>query len=116
EVQNSRSYAPSVDIYQTDDSIVALIDVPGVDETSIEISLEKNVLTVTGSVEAYQPENYRLAYGEYKAGDYARRFTLPNDIDADNITATAKQGVLTLDIPKAEPAKTRRIEIKAAQH
>ncbi len=109
-----RAYVPRVDIYETADEIVAVADMPGVDENSVEITLEKNVLTINGYVEPEEPEDYCLAYAEYEIGDYQRSFTLSNEIDQDKIEAMVKNGVLHLRLPKAGPAKTRKITVKAA--
>lgn len=107
-----RAYVPRVDIYETNAEIVVVADMPGVDENSVDITLEKNVLNINGLVEAERPDNYGLAYAEYEAGDYQRNFTLSNEIDQDNIQATVKNGVLRLHLPKAGPAKAKKIAIK----
>jgi HSP20 family molecular chaperone IbpA len=109
-----RAYVPRVDIYETDDAIVLLTDVPGVDENSLDITLEKNVLTINGYVESENPDNYSLAYAEYNTGDYQRSFTLSDEVDRDKIEATVKDGVLRLSLTKAGPAKTRKITVKAS--
>ena len=109
-----RAYVPRVDIYETDDTIVLLTDMPGVDENSIDITLEKNVLTINGYVEGDDPDNYSLSYAEYESGDYERSFNLSNEIDRENIEATVKNGVLRLLLPKAAPAKTRKITVKGS--
>ncbi|MBN1993280.1 MAG: Hsp20/alpha crystallin family protein [Anaerolineae bacterium] len=108
-----RAYVPHVDIYETDDAIVLLTDMPGVDEKSLDITLEKNVLTINGYVDTEAPDNYSLAYAEYETGDYQRSFTLSEEIDREKIEATVKDGVLRLHLPKAGPAKTRKITVKA---
>lgn len=107
------AFVPRVDIYETNDSIFLVADMPGVDEESVDITLEKNVLTIDGYVEAEAPEEYRLAYAEYRVGDYQRRFTLSDQIDRDGIEATMKDGVLHLHLPKAEP-RTKKIAVKSA--
>jgi len=112
-IRARRAYIPRVDIYDTSDAIIVLADMPGVDEKSVDITVEKNILTINGYVEPAQPENYSLAYAEYEVGDYERSFTLSNEIDRDNIEATVKNGVLRLHLPKAGPAKSRKIAIKA---
>ena len=113
-IRSRRAYVPRVDIYETGNDIVLLADMPGVNENSIDINLEKNVLSINGSVEPDEPDNYGLAYGEYEMGDYQRSFTLSNEIDQDKIEATVKNGVLCLRLPKAGPAQTKKIAIKAA--
>jgi HSP20 family protein len=108
-----RAYIPRVDIYETEDALVMLADMPGVDENSVDITLEKNVLSINGYVEPAQPDNYSLAYAEYGVGDYQRSFTLSDEIDRDKIEAIVQNGVLRLQLPKAGPAKTRKITVKA---
>lgn len=109
-----KAYVPRVDIFETNNEMVVVADMPGVDEKSVDITLEKNVLTINGYVESNQPDNYSLAYAEYEEGDYQRSFTLSNEVDQDNIQATVKNGVLYLHLPKAGPAKAKKIEVKAA--
>jgi HSP20 family molecular chaperone IbpA len=109
-----RAYVPRVDICENDDNLVIVADMPGVDENSLDITLEKNILSLRGLVEAEQLANYSLAYAEYEVGDYERSFTLSDEIDRDNIEATVKDGVLRVYLPKAGPAKTRKIAVKTA--
>ncbi|GAB4488038.1 MAG: Hsp20/alpha crystallin family protein [Thermodesulfovibrionales bacterium] len=108
-----RIYTPQVDIIERKEDIVVIADMPGVDETSVDITLEKNVLTIYGRVDFEVPADYRLALSEYGIGDYQRVFTLSDEVDRDKIQATVKNGVLKLVMPKAEAAKTRKIPIKA---
>ncbi len=109
-----KAYVPRVDIYETDDAVHVIADMPGVDEKSVDITLEKNVLSIYGETNLNNPDNYSLAYAEYEMGDYERKFTLSDEIDRDKIEASVKDGVLRLVLPKAGPAKTRRIPVKAA--
>jgi HSP20 family molecular chaperone IbpA len=102
-----------VDIIERKDDIVVIADMAGVDEKSVDITLEKNILTIYGRVDPYTPENHRLFLSEYGIGDYQRVFTLSDEIDRDKIQATVKNGVLRLVMPKAELAKTRKIPIRA---
>lgn len=106
-----RAYVPRTDIYETEDALTLLADMPGVDESSLDITLEKNVLSIKGFVEMKNPDNYGLAYAEYEVGDYERSFTLSDGIDQENISATVKNGVLTITLPKAGPAKARKISV-----
>lgn len=107
------AFVPRADVYETDDEIVVIADMPGVDENSVDITLEDNVLTINGYVEPEPHEDHSLAYAEYRVGDYLRAFTLSDQIDRDGIEATVKDGVLRLRLPKAEAAKMRRIPITA---
>jgi HSP20 family protein len=106
-------YTPAVDIIERGDDIVVIADMPGVDEKSVDITLEKNVLSIYGRVEAVIPEQHRLLASEYGVGDYQRVFTVSDTVDRSRIQATVKTGVLRLVLPKAEEVKTRKIEVTA---
>ena len=109
-----RVFMPRADIYETPDSVVVIADMPGVDEKSVDLSIEKNVLTITARVEgAAAPNGLRLAYEEYETGDYQRAFTISDEIDRDRIEASVKQGVLKVLLPKSTLAKSRKISVKA---
>jgi HSP20 family molecular chaperone IbpA len=111
----SRVYIPQVDIFSAGDDIVILADMPGVAEEDIDITLEKDVLTINGYVSNVEdPEGYELLHGEYGIGDYQRSFTLPDEVDRDNIEASLSHGVLRLTLPKAPQAQTRKITVKTA--
>lgn len=112
-IRDRKAFVPRVDIYETDDEIVLVADVPGVDQESLEITLEKSMLTVNGYVKPEAPEGYDIAYAEYDIGDFERSFRLSNQIDQEKIEATVKDGVLRLVLPKIGPAKTRKIAVKA---
>jgi HSP20 family protein len=112
--QNRRVFVPYVDIYETGDDIVMIADMPGVEGNSVDITLEKNILTINGRVESEQHQNYSLSYAEYEAGDYERSFTLTSGIDWDKVEATMQNGVLHLRLPKAPEAKAKKIAVKAA--
>ena len=107
------AFIPRVDIYETNDAVALIADMPGVDENSVDITLEKNVLTINGYIEPERPEGYSLAYAEYRVGDYQRSFNISNEIDQENIEATMKDGVLHLHLPKAEPT-TKKIAVQSA--
>jgi len=111
--RNRKVYVPKVDIYETKDAMVLIADMPGVDNQSVDITLEKNVLTITGNVESTSYEGKTLAYAEYDTGDYQRAFTISDEVDQDRIEAMVENGVLRLTLPKIEKAKIRKIAIKA---
>ena len=112
--RNRRVYSPDVDILEQKDAIVLLADMPGTDDKSVTITLDKNVLTLSGTVEPESFKGYTLKYAEYGIGDYQRSFTLSNMINQDKIEASVKDGVLRLILPKAEAAKARKIEVRAS--
>ncbi len=87
---------------------------PGVSLDNVDITLERRVLTLRGRGGNQQHAGYRRVYDEYADGDYERVFTLSEDIDSSRIEATHKDGVLHLVLPKASPAKARKIELKSA--
>jgi HSP20 family protein len=106
-----RTYVPQVDIYETKEGLWLWADMPGVDESSINVHLDNGVLTIEGQVDVTPYENVAPLYTEYNVGNYVRRFTLSNDVDSDRIVARMQHGVLALEIPKAERAKPRRIAV-----
>jgi HSP20 family molecular chaperone IbpA len=107
-------YRPDTDIYETEDHVVLVADMPGVAPADVDVNLERRVLTIRGHVHRQAHDGYRRVHAEYGEGDYERVFTLSEEIDRDHIEASHKNGVLTLKMPKAESAKTRKITVKAA--
>lgn len=105
-------YIPRTDIYENDDQIILFMEMPGIDKNAINITLENNILTVSGYRQINHQENYSLVHAEYRAGDYERSFRLSNMIDKDAIEAIYQNGVLKLVLPKVDTAKTRKIAIK----
>jgi HSP20 family molecular chaperone IbpA len=106
-------FMPSVDIRETEKAVFLRADMPGVDETSVQIDLEGRELTIRGTYLPTAPEGYVLVFQEYAKGDYERSFTLGDIIDRNAIEAVVKNGVLHLTLPKAEEAQPRKIEVKA---
>jgi HSP20 family molecular chaperone IbpA len=86
---------------------------PGVNENSVDITLEKNILTINGYTGIQAPDNFEPAYAEYRVGNYERTFALSDEVVREEIEATVKNGVLRLVMPKAETAKTRKITVRA---
>ncbi|WP_353646609.1 Hsp20/alpha crystallin family protein [Mesorhizobium sp. WSM2239] len=107
-------FVPRTDIFETQDNVVLLVDMPGVAPDGVDITLEKRTLAIRGYAADQQHQNYRQVYAEYSAGDYERVFALSEDIDRDGIEASQKNGVLRLVLPKAAPAKARKIQLKMA--
>jgi len=111
--KSRRSYIPRVNIYETNNDIVLVADMPGVDENSVDVAVAKNHLTIKGTVEDIRPNNYDLAYAEYGVGDYYRQFNISNRIEQDKIEAIVRNGVVTINLPKTTQAKTRKIAVQA---
>ncbi len=114
KIRNVKTFVPRVDIYETKESIFLIADMPGIDEKTVEVEMEKNILTITGWTEDSKLKDHSLLFSEYETGDYERSFTLSDEIDREKINATVKQGVLLLELPKAEKVKPKKIAIKAA--
>ena len=111
---NARSYSPEVDVRSNEESVVFHFDLPGVKKEDIEITLEKDVLTVKASrkFQAGDPKEQLLLGRSY--GSVKRSFSLPDGLDQEHLTASLADGVLTVAIPKGQKAKPRRIEIGGA--
>ena len=107
-------YRPLTDICETENGVIMALDMPGVGPEDVDITVEKRVLTIRGKGRRVRPEGYRPVYTEYEEGDYERVFSLSEDIDETAIKAVVHNGVLMLELPKAEPARPKRIEVKAA--
>ncbi len=110
--RDRKVFAPAVDIYETNDAIVLIAEMPGVDEKTIDVTLDNDVLTLRGQVNYELPEGYELVYNEYDLGDYERSFTVNEAIDVDKIEAEYHNGVLTVKLPKAEPVKAKKVQVK----
>ncbi len=114
QTRPGRTYVPDVDIYETTDSLWLWADMPGVDEHSLEMNVADGVLSIAGRVALQDYDNLTPVYTEYNVGNYARRFTLSNEIEAERIKARMTNGVLELELPKAERTKPRRITVAAS--
>jgi HSP20 family molecular chaperone IbpA len=94
------TYRPAVDIIDSPQEVLLVADLPGVDETYLDVTLDKNVLTIRGTVSAPSIDGLTPVRSEYGVGDYERVFTVSDDVDRDRIEATVKDGVLQLKLPK----------------
>jgi len=104
---------PDFDLVETENHITLKADLPGIDVKDLDIGVADNILTVTGSRrEEHREENERYHRMERHFGTFQRNFTLPADVNAEQIDATYRDGVLTITIPKTETAKMRKIEVK----
>jgi len=112
--RQARTYVPRADVYETEGAIFVVAEMPGVSEGDVDITLEKNVLILTGTARDTTARGYSVVYREYQEGDYERRFALSNSVDREGIEATMTQGVLTLKLPKAKEAVPRKIAVKAS--
>lgn len=111
--RGGRIYRPLTDIVETRGGVSLMLEMPGVEAGSVDITLEGRVLTIRGSVSPTRPANLELAYAEYGEGDYERTFTMSEDFDPDRIEAELRNGVLTVTLPRAEAAQPKKIAVKA---
>jgi HSP20 family protein len=108
----ARYFVPSTDIYETEDALTVVMEVPGVEKKDITVKLENDVLRVEGQINFSKYAGMEPVYTEYNVGHYARAFSLSNKIDQNDISAQLDDGVLTLTLKKAKEARPRRIEIR----
>jgi HSP20 family protein len=106
-----RSYPPNVDILETEQGLRLWADLPGVDQSSIDVELVDDVITIRGRVSTGEYESLQPVYTEYNVGNYEARFRLSSTIDGARISAKLANGVLELELPKVAAAKPRKIEI-----
>lgn len=106
-----RFYVPVTDIYETEDGLTVLMEMPGVDRANVEIDVKDGVLTVQGRIDSTKYEELKPVYTEYNIGHYRRSFSISNKINQDRISAQMSDGVLKLALPKADEVKPRRIAV-----
>ena len=109
-------WVPAVDIQEEEDRFLIRADVPGVDASELEITMEKGVLSLQGSRETRaETDQDGIRRTERSYGRFKRSFSLPDTADAEGISADYRNGVLEISIPKRANAAPRRIEVKASQ-
>lgn len=106
-----RSFMPVTDIYETDQALTVVLEMPGVSKESVEVGVESDVLTIAGRIDFSKYDGLQPLYTEYNIGNYSRSFQISSKIEQDGIKAELKDGVMTLVLPKAEKAKLRRISV-----
>ena len=111
--EERRAFTPPIDIHEGPDGLTLEADLPGATEENLFIQLEDNVLSLHARIQSPAPEGARLIHEEYHVGDYYRSFILSDEVDRERITADLRNGVLRLTLPKADRARTRRIEIRS---
>lgn len=105
-------YSPAVDIFENDNSITVLADMPGVKAQDLKIDLRENVLTLTGRVASPESPKESDVIREFQTGTFFRQFTLSETIDQAKIDAKLTDGVLRLELPKVEKARPRQITVR----
>ncbi len=115
ENETKTGRAPKADIFEQSDGLTIFADMPGVDENSVEVHLDDDLLRISGDAEKQAPgDGYSLAYSEYQPGGfqrYTRSFVLSDDIDRDSISASMKNGLLKLTLPRIKKPGPRKIKI-----
>ncbi len=109
------AFAPALDVEETEDGFTLVIELPGVAAEDVDITLEENVLTISGERSFYadkEPEGFRRV--ERSFGRFHRAVRLPDRVAADKVEANYTDGLLTITVPKAEEAKPRRIEVRSS--
>jgi HSP20 family protein len=109
------TWAPAVDIYESQNELVAKVDLPGVEEKDIDVRVENNMLTIRGErkfEKSVNEENYLRVERAY--GSFTRTFSLPNTVHAEAINAAYNQGVLTVHMPKREESKPKQVKINVS--
>jgi len=107
----ARYFMPHTDIFETDDALNVILEVPGVERKDVEVSVENDVLKIDAKIGFKNYEGLEPVYTEYNVGHFTRSFTLSNKLDQQQISAHLQDGVLTLVLKKAKEAQPRRIAI-----
>jgi HSP20 family protein len=107
----ARYFVPNTDIYETDNALVVVMEIPGVQNKDLDVQIENDVLKVEGRIDFGNYEGLDPLYTEYNVGHFARAFTISGKIDQQQIGAQLEDGVLTLTLKKAAEAMPRRIAV-----
>jgi HSP20 family molecular chaperone IbpA len=106
-------YEPAADVIEKADAIHVLLDLPGVDQKGLDVTVEEHVLIIRGKTAVAEQKPGSIVHREFEHADYERTFRLGNDVDESRIAANLKNGLLRITIPKSEAAKPRQISVKA---
>ena len=106
-----RFFVPSTDIFESDEALTVVMEIPGVDKKDLRIDLENDVLRVEGRIDFGKYDGLEPLYTEYNVGHFSRSFSLSNKVDQQQISAALDDGVLTLTLKKAREAVPRRIPL-----
>ena len=107
-------YRPLSDIREVGSGVIVTMEMPGVGPDDVDIELERRTLTIRGRGRMTSPKGFRRIHTEYGEGDYERVFSVSEEIDESRIKATMRDGVLTLELPRAEAAKPKQIKVSAS--
>src|SRR5689334_21782020 len=104
-------WTPPLDLYQTSDNVVAVLEIPGMRKEEIEISLHDGMLTIAGERQSHPVESENAERSERFSGKFRRSISLPSRVDAGKVSASYKDGILLVTLPKAEEAKPKKVEV-----
>jgi HSP20 family molecular chaperone IbpA len=107
----ARVFVPATDIFETDQALTMMIEMPGASKETVEVKVEDDILTIDGRIDFSKYDGLQALYTEYNVGNYSRTFQLSNAIEQSAIKADLTDGVMKLTLPKAERAKPRRINV-----
>ena len=108
----ARVFVPTADIYESNDALNVVLEMPGVDKSSVDVRVEDGILKIEGRLDFSKYQGLQPLYTEYNVGHYSRNFRLSSKIDQNKIAAELNDGVLSLVLPKVEEAKPRTIQVK----
>jgi HSP20 family molecular chaperone IbpA len=106
-----RHFVPNADIYETEEALIVMLEIPGAETKDVSVDIEKDVLRVEAKIDMSKYDGLTPVYTEYNVGHYARSFSLPNKVDQAGISAQIADGVLTLTLKKVKEAIPRRIPV-----
>jgi HSP20 family protein len=105
--------APAVDLYETDNEVVAEVSIPGMDPKKVSVEIENNVLHIRSEDESTTEDKQKDYYRkEVRRGMFARSLSLPVEVDSDKVMAHAENGILKITMPKSEKAKPKRVNVE----
>jgi HSP20 family protein len=112
EIRPGPVFRPDVDILEAGDAYLIRADLPGVDEQNVQLRLEKGVLNLDARLATLPDESWSPIYTEYRFGGFHREFRLPDEVDSAGVSASMRDGVLELRLPKTEPHQRRQIHVQ----
>jgi HSP20 family molecular chaperone IbpA len=107
----TRAFLPVTDIFETDQALTVVLEMPGVTRDNVDVSIENDILTIEGRIDFSKYEGLQPVYTEYNIGHYVRSFEISSKVEQSRISAVLNDGAMTLVLPKAEKARPRKIKV-----
>ncbi len=114
QAQLFTGWTPALDLYQTSDDVVAVVELPGMRKEDIEIALHDGALTIAGERKDETPQGDKATRTERFVGKFRRSVSLPTRVDVNKVNATYRDGILTVTLPKAEEVKPKQIQVNVS--